>query len=111
MKYNTQYFPFSPGIPWKTKNNIIIPQIDSPTFNKVIEGRDINIVSFGGLIETFLSLSILEQVHFLYPSKNFYYSGNDKFNDLININGLCKLKRVVSRLGRTKCKNFSRHVT
>lgn len=94
MKYNVQYFPFSPNIPWKTKSNIIIPQIDSSIFNKAIDGRDINIISFGGLIETLLSLSILERIHYLHPNKNFYYSGNDNFNDLISMNGLCKLKQI-----------------
>ena len=63
-KYSTKYFPFSPGIPWKIKNNkYVVPEITTDTWKDTLKDRDIVILSHGGLLESFFSLYFVAAIN------------------------------------------------
>lgn len=91
-KISTQYFPFSPGIPWQIKNGkYIIPKLNIELWNKAVENRNIVLVGFGGLFESYLSLAIFEAIHGKFPKKKIYWYGDDSFNYLVHSNGLASI--------------------
>jgi hypothetical protein len=88
-KINIQYFPFCPGIPWKIKNrNFVIPELNHNNWIRVHQNRQIAILSYGGLIESFYSFFIVEALHALMPEKKIYWFGNDSFNQLSYLTGI-----------------------
>lgn len=86
-----EYFPFSPGIPWKLKDNYILSRLDGANFSRVLTNRDPIFLCYGGLFETYFCLSILEALNFIYPSKKMYWCGDQKYNQLAYLNGLSAL--------------------
>lgn len=94
-KYKSKFFPFSAGIPWKIeRGKYIIPEIDSVTWCKVTEGRDIIITAFGGILESFFSLSIAEAISSFDPSHKLYWLGEPNCEILANAQGLCKVSDI-----------------
>lgn len=86
---SVKYFPFTPGIGWNLKNNkYIIPRVSPIAFDQAMKNRDAIIVTYGGLLESFLSLSYFEMINQFYPSTKMYWCGNDQFNPLIKLNGV-----------------------
>jgi hypothetical protein len=87
-----QYFPFAPEIPWHIKNGrYIIPKLDVNSWNKAVLDRNIVVVGFGGLFESFFSLSILEALNIRVPKKKLFWCGDPRFNYLVQANGLASL--------------------
>jgi len=84
------YFPFSPGVPWSINKKFLINKVPDFVWNRFISPRKNIIVSHGGLIESFFSLSIAEVLNFIYPEKQVYWCGNPEYKELINFNGLLK---------------------
>lgn len=81
-RYTTQYFPFAPGIRWTIQNNkYIIPKINESEWYNFISGKNIVVIGYGGLLESFYSLSIIEAL----SSLNFKTSwqGNSIYELLI----------------------------
>src|SRR5690554_1839294 len=94
MKFSVRYFPFTPGIPWSIKNGrYIIPKINRIAWDKAVDGRDFNVVAYGGLFESFFSLSIIEALHFIHPEKKIYWSGHNQFNYLCSSQGIAKINK------------------
>ncbi len=94
-KYKPKYFPFSAGIPWKVeRGKYIVPEIDSATWHKVTEGRDIVITAFGGLFESFFSLSVAEALNAFDPSRKLYWLGNPGYEFFVRAQGLCKVSNI-----------------
>lgn len=94
IKYKPKFFPFSPGIPWKVQSGkYIIPEIDFETWHKVLDGKNIIITVFGGLIESFFSLCAAEAISHL-GQYNIYWLGNNNYNSFIKFQGLCKLSNI-----------------
>lgn len=86
----TQYFPFAPGIPWRVENKTyILPKTSKITYDKVIEDKEnLVVLCYGGLLESFLSLTIVEALNKQFPQKKLFWSGYDDFKDLIKIQGI-----------------------
>ena len=92
MKTHVRYFPFSPGIGWKIKNGkYVVPEINLDVWNKIISGKDITVVCYGGLIESYISLCYLEILNYIVPNNTFYWCGNNKFDSLVRLNGLARI--------------------
>jgi hypothetical protein len=95
VQYKPKFFPFSAGIPWKIeRGKYIIPEIDSETWFKVLEGKDIIITAFGGLLESFFSLSIAESLYFIDPTRKMFWMGDDRYSFFPYIQGLCKNSNI-----------------
>jgi hypothetical protein len=105
-KSGVQYFPFSPGIPWKLKyNDVIIPEIAAPILNRTLHNKIINVIAFGGLIESFFSLSIFEYFNRFNTDRILYWSGNKQYLPLLKANGLAK-PSPVSEINKSFIKNY-----
>jgi len=90
-KYKPRFFPFSPGIPWKIeRGKYIIPEIDFETWHKILDGREVIITAFGGLIESFFSLCAAEALVSFDSSHKIYWLGNSKYSSFVRAQGLCK---------------------
>lgn len=86
-----KFFPFSGGIRWEVRNGKYIhPQIDMDTWNAVIDCKDIVVTSFGGLLESLFSLTVVEALHRIRPDQDIYWLGNDTYSNLHYINGISK---------------------
>lgn len=88
VKTTSRIFPYCPGVVWKLKSNYIIPKLDAYNWRRAIDEREIVIVNFGGLFESYLSLSYLEALNKLYPKKDICFNSPEQFNELVNLNGL-----------------------
>ncbi|MCK9567799.1 hypothetical protein M0R72_02465 [Candidatus Pacearchaeota archaeon] len=94
-KYKARYFPFSPGIPWKIeRGKYVIPEIDFETWHKILDGRNIIITAFGGLLESFLSLSAVEAILSIDSAHKVYWLGNQEYSFLVRLQGLCKISLI-----------------
>lgn len=90
-KYKPKFFPFSAGIPWKVeRGKYIVPEIDSETWHKVLDSRDITIVAFGGLFESFFSLVAAEALVSFDSGHRIYWLGNQEYNIFARSQNLCK---------------------
>lgn len=96
VKTTSRIFPYCPGIVWKLKNNYIISKLDTDNWKKAIDDRDVVVVNFGGLFEVYFSLTYFEALNKLYPQKTIYFNGQDRFSNLLNINGLGKYNILVT---------------
>lgn len=95
VKYKPKYFPFSAGIPWKVeRGKYIIPEIDAETWNEVLKDKNIHIVSFGGALESFFSLSAAEAIFSIDQSKKLYWIGNAQWSSFCRAQGLCKISPI-----------------
>lgn len=92
MKINTRYFPFSPGIGWKIKSGkYIVPEINLDVWKRITQNKSITVVCYGGLFESYFSLSYLEMLNYITPQNKLFWCGNNKFSSLVSINGLAQL--------------------
>ena len=90
-KYKAKFFPFSPGIAWKVeRGKYIIPEIDFETWHKVLDGRDVIITAFGGLVESLFSLCVAEALVSFDSSHKIYWLGNQQYSFFARAQGLCK---------------------
>lgn len=83
-------FPFAPGIRWKLHNGYIIPEVSISSFDHKLQNQDVSVIAYGGLLESFYSLSILEMINYNVPSCKLKWIGNSNYFDLLNMNGLAK---------------------
>jgi len=88
-------FPFSAGIPWEINKGILNPKIPFNILNNAISDKNIIVTCYGGLLESYLSLSYLEAFNKIWPSKKLTWSGNPIFKDLIEANGLSKFSEEI----------------
>jgi len=94
-RYKPKFFPFSAGIPWKIeRGKYILPDVDLETWNKVLDKKDIIITAFGGMIESFFSLSFAEALHSFDPGHKVYWLGDPKYHLFARSQGLCKLCNI-----------------
>src|SRR6266581_2892356 len=89
------YFPFLPGIPLQVNGNIK-RELDADSWNRLLENRNPIITCFGGLWESYLSLSYVEALNRFYPSKQLYINTDQKFNKLIELNNIAKPIQLIS---------------
>jgi hypothetical protein len=92
-EYSIKYFPFSPGIPWVVKKRIIVPEVPHSILYDTLSGRKVTVIAYGGLLESFFSFSILEQLNHFIPSAQLFWEGNDKFTPLVKMNGLAAITK------------------
>lgn len=98
MKISTRYFPFAPGIGWKIKNGkYIIPEVNLDVWNKITANKNIVVVAYGGLIESYISLCYLEMLNYIVPENAIYWCGKSKFESLVYLNGIAKLSHSFSK--------------
>lgn len=84
-------FPFAPGLTWKIKHwKYVIPNQSLEILYRVLKDKKIITVAYGGLLESFCSLALLEIYNYLMPKNELYWAGHSKFIDLLSINGLAK---------------------
>lgn len=96
-KANIKYFPFCPGIPWKFKNGkYVIPTLDKTSWDRLLNNRNPVVLCFGGLIESVVSLSILEALNNNLINKNLNWCGDQRFNQLVYLNGLASTELNLS---------------
>lgn len=94
-KYKPKFFPFSAGIPWKIeRGKYIIPEIDAETWNKALDDRNIIITAFGGLIESFMSLSIAEALASFDSGHKIFWLGNQEYLPFVKAQNLCKISHI-----------------
>jgi hypothetical protein len=87
----TLFFPFSPGIPWKIKNGkYVVPELPVSCFMDVLQKHDAVVSVFGGFLESFYSLSILEAINRTSPATKLFWCGDDRYHHLLDVNGLAK---------------------
>ena len=90
-----KYFPFAPAIPWHIKNGkYIIRKIDGVSWNKALDNKEVVIAGFGGLFESFMSLTILETINNLTPNKKLHWIGDERFNYMIRSNSLANILSI-----------------
>lgn len=83
-------FPFAPGVPWKFRNNVIVPNISGEYWTKLTQDRDLVVACFGGLFESYFSLSFLEALNQIFPRANLFWAGNPQFDCFRQFQGLAK---------------------
>lgn len=93
-KYNIKFFPFAPGIPWKTRGNYVVPELSTAIWENVLNDKQLVVVAHGGLFESFFSLSIIEAFNIINPGRDVYWTGNSKYESLVYMNGISKLSPV-----------------
>ena len=88
-QFSTKYFPFAKGIPWKMKYSVYVyPEVSRTILEKKLSDKDVTVIAYGGLLESFFSLSILEMVNHFFPSARLFWAGNEKYSNLLKMNGL-----------------------
>lgn len=88
--FSKKIFPYCPGIFWPIKNGkYISTNIDYSKLNNLISNNNLKIICYGGLFESFFSLSIIEAFH-KKGFRNLYWLGNKNFEKIIYWNGLAK---------------------
>ena len=100
---SVRFFPFSPGIPWKLKKGkYILPDVPFAHLIKLLQNKELVVTAFGGLLESYYSLSILEIFHAIDSSFPLFWNGNKNFEELVNLNGLAQVTNIMSpkTLGR-----------
>ena len=89
-KYKSKFFPFSAGIPWKVeRGKYIVPKIDAETWHKALDGKDLVITVFGGLFESFFSLSVAEALISFDSGHKLSWLGNEEYLSLVRMQGAC----------------------
>ena len=74
VKCTTKYFPFSSGIPWQIKNGRYVqPEVSAAILQSKLRDKDIVVAAFGGLLESFYSLSILEAINYMMPGHSLFW--------------------------------------
>ncbi len=92
MKVSTKFFPWSPGIPWQVKNGkYVVPQLPSALFHSVLKDKNIVVCSFGGFMEAFYSMSILEILNHEMPGAKILWCGDKAYHHFIKYNTIAKL--------------------
>lgn len=98
MKSNDtiRYFPFAPGIPWKIRSGkYVVPGLNSAAWNKAVGCRDVVVLSYGGLFESFVSLSLFEIMNYSSTSTKLMWSGTRRYEPLVKMNGLATVCPVI----------------
>lgn len=104
-QYKPKFFPFSAGIPWKVdRGKYIIPEIDSETWHKVLDGRNIIITAFGGVLESFFSLAAAEALVSFDPGHRVFWLGDPAYSAFVRAQGLCKASTI--NLTKDTLKNY-----
>lgn len=94
-KYNAKFFPFSPGIPWKMeRGKYVIPEIGFDIWHKVLNGKNIVVTAFGGLIESFFSLCAAEAISSFESSQKISWLGHSEYASMLRLQGLCKFSPI-----------------
>jgi hypothetical protein len=97
MRSSKRYFPFSPGIPWPIKNSkYVIPNVNADILYNVVKDKRATVSAFGGLLESYYSLSILEMINYYIPGTDMFWSGNEEYKTLMMLNGLGKYSKEVN---------------
>jgi hypothetical protein len=89
MKPKKMFFPFAPGIPY----NVIHPYYVKPEMNfnlllRLLNENNVVVISNGGFLEAYLSCITAEMLYKNCASSKKYWSGDSRFNDLIQANGI-----------------------
>ena len=64
--------------------------MDSETWHSVLDGKNIIITAFGGILESFFSLSIAEGILSFDPEHELFWIGNPEYLPFVHAQGLCK---------------------
>lgn len=98
MLSNESYkiFPFAPGIKWKVDKGKYIknPSINYENWTRISENKNIVVLAYGGLIESFFSLSFIEAYGQLEPHRKFFWAGDSRFVPLVHYQKKALIKNV-----------------
>lgn len=87
--FSIKYFPWAAGLPWKVKRGkYVLPEIPVTLLHSILTEKQLVVCAFGGFLESFYSLSVLEALNVEFPSHKLYWSGNDSYHTLLGANGL-----------------------
>lgn len=90
-KFSVKSFPWSPGIPWKVRRGkYVVPELPAELVSSVLRGKEAVVCAFGGLLESFYSLSILETLNKNLLAKKLYWAGNSEYEPLVAANSLAQ---------------------
>jgi hypothetical protein len=90
--YTYRVFPFCPGIAWKLKDDKFIrPTLRLDAYKHLIHNKDLVVAAYGGVFESIMSLSIFEMLQYINPDAKLYWSGHEKYNELVKWQGLAKV--------------------
>ena len=90
------YFPYCPGIAWTiTNGKARVRPSCVGLLNDKLQNNDLTVIAYGGLLETYCSLYVLEALNLNVPSANLYWEGNPAFKLLIETNGLAKMSKNI----------------
>ena len=87
-RHSIRYFPFAPGIPWKLSGGKVIPEVSIDLLHKITQNKKAIIVAYGGFIESFVSLVLLEMLNRELPKLSLVWEGDPEYYELIRLQGL-----------------------
>lgn len=67
-----------------------MPELPAELVSKALQDKELVVCAFGGLLESFYSLSILETLNKNLLGKALYWAGNSEYGALVAANGLAK---------------------
>lgn len=88
----TRIFPFSPGIAWDLDSDVVKPKVNHNKLTEKLKDKQIIVAAFGGLFESVCSFGILENLNFFMPELPLFWSGHEKFKNILHMNGLAHFK-------------------
>lgn len=90
--FTYRVFPFCPGIAWKIKDNKFVrPSQKLDSYMHLINKKDLVVTAYGELLESVMSLSLLEMLNHITPESKLYWSGDTKYQELIKWQGLAQM--------------------
>lgn len=89
------FHPFSVGIPWVYKGSVIQPKIKDHIWDSVVlSKKDFITVSFGGLLESLLSLVCIESLSRNIKNHKLFWLGHEKYNYLIEQQKIAEISQI-----------------
>jgi hypothetical protein len=67
-----------------------VPELPAELVSRLLRDKEVVVCAFGGLLESFYSLSILETLNKNLFGKELYWAGNNEYGPLVAANGLAK---------------------
>lgn len=90
-KTSTKFFPWSPGVPWQLKNGKYVqPELPVSLLHSKLKEKKLVVCSFGGFLEAYYSLSILEAFNYEIPKIRKFWCGPEDYHCFVEWNGIAK---------------------
>lgn len=95
--YSIKIFPWAPGLPWKVKyGKFVVPELPLELLGEQVKGKELVVCAFGGFLESFYSLSILELLNYHFSQEKLFWAGYDNYVSMVEAQGLAKFFSDIS---------------